>query len=251
MSKMQRILIFGATSAIAASCARLWVMRGNSLFLIGRNEHKLECLLADLRVRSSPDQQIEGITADLNDFNCHDELFAQAEQTLGVVDLVLIAQGTLPDQHACELSVDLTMQEIRTNALSVISLLTNAANRMETQGGGTLAVIASVAGDRGRRSNYVYGSAKGMVILFLQGLRNRLASRGVTVITIKPGFVDTPMTALFEKKGPLWARPETIADGIVTAVEKRRDVVYLSGIWRWIMLIIRHIPEGIFKRLTL
>ncbi|MDR3584411.1 MAG: SDR family oxidoreductase [Desulfosporosinus sp.] len=251
MSKLQRIVIFGATSAIAAACARQWVMRGNSLFLAGRNENKLESLLADLRVRGSSGQQIEGITVDLNDFERHEALFTRAEQTLGGVDLVLIAHGTLPDQSACEQSVAMTMEEIRTNALSVISLLTIAANRMETQGSGTLAVITSVAGNRGRRSNYVYGSAKGIVILFLQGLRNRLARRGVTVITIKPGFVDTPMTAHLEKKGLLWARPETIATGIVTAVEKRQDVVYLSSIWRWIMLIIRHIPEGIFKRLSL
>ncbi|CAA7603378.1 Short-chain dehydrogenase/reductase SDR [Acididesulfobacillus acetoxydans] len=251
MSNRQRIVIFGATSAIASACARQWVRRGDSLFLVGRNENKLESLMANLRVQSSTGQQIEGAIADLNDFEQHEELFARAEHALGEIDVVLIAHGTLPDQQACENSVPLTMAEMRTNGLSVIALLTGAANRMEARGRGCLAVITSVAGDRGRASNYVYGAAKGMVILFLQGLRNRLAKRGVTVITIKPGFVDTPMTARFEKKGPLWAEPETVAYGIVTAVEKRRDIVYLSGMWRWIMLIIRHIPESIFKRLSL
>ncbi|OBS09991.1 oxidoreductase, short-chain dehydrogenase/reductase family [Acidihalobacter prosperus] len=114
-----------------------------------------------------------------------------------------------------------------------------------------VAAISSVAGDRGRQSNYVYGAAKGMLTLFLQGLRNRLVRAGVSVVTIKPGFVDTPMTAHIEKKGLLWAPPEAVAQGILRAIAKRRDVVYLPGVWRWIMLIIRHIPEAVFKRLEL
>jgi short-subunit dehydrogenase len=124
------------------------------------------------------------------------------------------------------------------------------ANLMEAQGSGTIAVISSVAGDRGRQSNYVYGAAKGMVTRFLQGLRNRLAKRGVQVLTIKPGFVDTPMTAAF-KKGALWAQPDAVARGIVAAVDAGKDEVYLPGFWRLIMAIIRHIPEPIFKRLSL
>jgi len=118
------------------------------------------------------------------------------------------------------------------------------------QGKGSLAVISSVAGDRGRQSNYVYGAAKGMVSLFLQGLRNRLSKKNVQVLTIKPGFVDTPMTAAFTK-GALWAKPEAVARGIVKAVDKRRDEVYLPGFWRLIMLLIRHIPESLFKKLSL
>ena len=111
-------------------------------------------------------------------------------------------------------------------------------------------MIGSVAGDRGRQSNYVYGAAKGMVSLFLQGLRNRLAKQGVQVLTIKPGFVDTPMTAAFSK-GALWAKPDDIARGIVRAVDRKSDEVYLPGFWWVIMTIIRHIPERIFKKLSL
>jgi hypothetical protein len=133
----------------------------------------------------------------------------------------------------------------------VISLTTLLANRFEQRGRGTLIAISSVAGDRGRQSNYVYGAAKGMISLLLQGLRNRLSSKGIQVITIKPGFVDTPMTAAFEKKGLLWAQPDQIAKGIVAAVERGRDEVYLPWFWRWIMLVIRHIPERLFKRLQL
>ncbi len=247
---MQKIVIFGATSAIAAHCARLWAVRGEALFLVARNGQRLERLLADLRVRA-PGGTVEGAVADIEDFAKHEALLDRAAAALGGIDIVLIAHGSLPDQKVCESSVDLTLREIRVNALSVVSLATHVANRFETQGRGVLAVIGSVAGDRGRQSNYVYGAAKGMVAIFLQGLRNRLARHGVTVLTIKPGFVDTPMTAHLEKKGPLWARPEEVAAGIVAAIDARRDVVYLPWFWRWIMLVIRVVPESLFKRLSL
>lgn len=248
---MQRIVIFGATSAIAAACARLWVSRGDNLFLIGRNPAKLEALIADLRVRAASGQVIEGVCADLNELQRHDWLLNEAYKTLGGIDVLLIAHGTLSNQKACEASVELTLQEVKTNALSAISILTLAANRFETQGKGTLVAISSVAGDRGRQSNYVYGASKGMLTLFMQGLRNRLSKYGIQVLTIKPGFVDTPMTAAFEKKGFLWAQPETIAQGILKAIDKNKDVVYLPWIWRCIMLVIRHIPEFVFKKLSL
>lgn len=228
---MQRILIFGANSAIASACAREWVAEGNDVFLVGRNSSKLQSVLADLRVRASHDQCIDGMSVDLCNLAEHENILARAEAVLDGIDVVLIAHGTLPDQKACEASVERTLAEIHTNALSTISLLTLIANRFEAQASGIIAVISSVAGDRGRQSNYVYGAAKGMVTLFLQGLRNRLDRKGVTVLTIKPGFVDTPMTAQFEKKGLLWAQPESVAKGIVRAVKQRRDVVYLPSIW--------------------
>jgi decaprenylphospho-beta-D-erythro-pentofuranosid-2-ulose 2-reductase len=154
----------------------------------------------------------------------------------------LIAHGTLPDQGACQASFDTARREFEVNALSVLSLLTLAANRFEQQRSGTIAVISSVAGERGRQSNYLYGAAKGAVSLFLQGLRNRLSKSGVQVVTILPGFVDTPMTADFPK-GPLWAQPDAVARDIVRAIEGGRDVLYTPWFWRWIMLIIRTIPE--------
>jgi short-subunit dehydrogenase len=248
---MQRIFILGATSAIATACARRWVSEGANLFVVGRDPAKLDALIADLRVRATQDQRIEGAQADLDVIDRHEDLFHEAEVALGGLDVVLIAHGTLPDQTACQQSVALTLSEIHTNALSVIALASLAANRFEQQGAGALAVISSVAGDRGRQSNYVYGASKGMVSLYLQGLRNRLARRRVSVTTIKPGFVDTPMTAGFEKKGLLWAQPETIAKGIVRAIADGRDEAYLPGFWRLIMLVIRHIPESIFKRMSL
>lgn len=248
---MSKIAIFGATSAIAAACARQWLAQGHHVFLIGRDALKLSVVTQDLIVRRSPDQIVGSASADLGDYSRHAGLIAEARQAMGGLDVVLVAHGSLPDQKACEASVDRTLEEMRTNALSVVSVVSLVANDFEAQGRGTIAVIGSVAGDRGRQSNYVYGAAKGMVTIFLAGLRNRLAKKGVTVLTIKPGFVDTPMTAHIQNKGKLWAKPDDVARGIVKAVASKKDVVYLPGIWRLIMLIIRHIPESIFKRLSL
>ena len=245
---MQKILIVGATSAIAEATARLWAVRGDALFLVGRKSERLEVIADDLRVRGAA--SVSCFTMDACDTAAHAGMLEAAETALGGLDVALIAHGSLPDQKSCEASVELTLREIDTNALSVIALATLVGGFFEKQGAGSLAVISSVAGDRGRQSNYVYGAAKGMVSIFLQGLRNRLAKKGVQVLTIKPGFVDTPMTATF-KKGALWAKPGDIARGIVRAVDKKSDEVYLPGFWWVIMSIIRHIPERVFKKLSL
>lgn len=246
---MQKVLIVGATSAIAQATARLFAKRGDRLFLAARNAERLEMVRQDLTARGAG--SVDVMALDANDRGRHAALLAGADQAMGGLDVVLIAHGVLSDQKACEASVDRMLADIETNALGVVAFLTLVANRFETARAGTIAVISSVAGDRGRKSNYVYGAAKGMVSLFLQGLRNRLTGAGVQVLTIKPGFVDTPMTAGIAKGGPLWAKPETIAAGILAAIEKRRDVVYLPWFWGPIMLIIRHIPERVFKRLSL
>jgi short-subunit dehydrogenase len=244
---MQKILIIGASSAIAEASARLWAARGAALFLVGRNAARLEAIAADLRVRGAA--SVACWVMDANEVAAHSAMLAAASNALGGLDIALIAHGTLPDQKACEGSVEMTLAEIGTNGLSVVALATLLGEKFAQQGSGTLAVIGSVAGDRGRQSNYVYGAAKGMVSLFLQGLRNRLSQKGVQVLTIKPGFVDTPMTASF-KKNALWAQPEAIAAGILRAIEQKRDEVYLPGFWWAIMLVVRHIPEAIFKKLS-
>jgi short-subunit dehydrogenase len=170
---------------------------------------------------------------------------------LGQVDIALIAHGTLPDQKACEQDAQLAIQEFTNNGLSVIALLTELANRMEAQKSGCIAVISSVAGDRGRPSNYLYGAAKGAVTGFCSGLRARLFKSGVHVLTIKPGFVDTPMTQGLALPKLLLVTPDKVAQDIVRAVEKRRDTLYTPWFWRLIMLIIIHIPGALFKRLGL
>ncbi|MFZ4538374.1 SDR family oxidoreductase [Propionivibrio sp.] len=245
---MQKILIVGATSAIAEATARLWAARGDALFLVGRKAARLDAIAADLRVRGAA--AVGCFTMDACDSAMHAAMLEAAEAAMGGLDVALIAHGSLPDQKACEASVEKTLKEIETNGLSVVALATRLGEKFEAEGRGSLAVISSVAGDRGRQSNYIYGAAKGMVSIFLQGLRNRLAKKGVQVLTIKPGFVDTPMTAAFSK-GALWAKPEAIARGIVRAVENKSDEVYLPGFWWLIMAIIRHIPERVFKKLSL
>ena len=245
---MRKILIIGATSAIAEATARILATRGDALYLVARNQARLAAIASDLSVRGSP--RVSSEVLDANDVAGHEAMLARAEAFLGGYDTVLVAHGTLSDQKACEASVELTLQEINTNGLSVIALLTRVANRLSQQRAGTIAVISSVAGDRGRGSNYVYGSAKALVTAFLSGLRQRLAKVGVSVVTIKPGFVDTPMTAAFPK-GPLWARPAAVAQGIVKAIDRRSNTVYLPGFWWPIMLIIKAIPERLFLRLSL
>lgn len=245
---MSNILILGATSAIAQSFSRRYAGNGHRLYLIARNQPRLESIADDLRVRGAD----EVITAamDLSDITCHTACLQSVSSKLGKIDIVLIAYGSLGDQHECEKDAGKTLDEFNTNCLSVISLLTLLANSMEQQASGCIAVISSVAGDRGRQSNYIYGAAKGALTVFLQGLRNRLARNNVQVLTIKPGFVDTPMTRDFDK-GLLWVSPDVIARGIDRAVKNRKDIVYLPFFWRYIMLIIKLIPERIFKRLSL
>ena len=244
---MRKVLIVGASSAIAEAVARLFAAQGDMLYLAGRRAEALEAIAADLRVRGAARAQTE--VMDANTIERHAALLDNADAALGGLDTVLIAHGTLSDQAACQKSVALTFQELHTNALSVIALLTLVATRFEAQRSGTIAVISSDAGDRGRQSNYVYGTAKAAVSTFLSGLRQRLHKSSVHVVTIKPGFVDTPMTREFPK-GLLWAQPERVARDIVTAMEKGKDVVYTPGFWRVIIWIIKSLPEKIFKLLS-
>jgi decaprenylphospho-beta-D-erythro-pentofuranosid-2-ulose 2-reductase len=246
---MKKILVMGAGSAIAEATARVFAGRGDALFLVGRKADVLESIAADLRVRGA--QAVGMHVMDANDFRGHEAMLNLAESAMGGLDVVLIAHGTLGDQKACEASVDVALRELNTNGVSVVALLTLIANRFEQRRAGTIVVISSVAGDRGRQSNYVYGSAKALVTAFTSGLRQRLFPLGIPVITIKPGFVDTPMTAAFPK-GALWAKPQQIAAGIVTAVDRgSATALYLPWFWWMIMLIIRSIPEAIFRRLKL
>jgi len=245
---MKKVLVLGATSAIAQATVRLLAARGASLYLVGRNAANLDAVAKDAATRGAA--KVEQQALDLNDTAAHEALVERAAQALGGLDGALIAHGVLGEQKACERSWTEAEQVLRTNFLSAASLLTALANRFEAQQAGTLVVISSVAGDRGRQSNYVYGASKGALNVFLQGLRNRLARSGVAVVTVKPGFVDTPMTA-HVPKNKLFASPEKVARGILRAADGRKNEVYVPGIWALIMLIIRTIPEGIFKKLKL
>lgn len=245
---MKKILVIGATSAIAEHCARLWAARADALYLVARNEEHVQTLARDLAIRGAA--QVGTYCADLNDLQRHANIIDAAEMALGDIDIVLIAHGTLSNQKNCEQSVEETLMEIKTNALSTISLLTIIANRFEAKQKGTIAVISSVAGDRGRASNYIYGSSKAMVTAFASGLRQRLHKSNVAVVTIKPGFVETPMTAEF-KKGLLWVKPATVASKIVKAIDQHKNEVYVPGFWRLIMVVIKAIPTNLFNKMRL
>jgi len=245
---MKKILIIGATSAIAEQCARIWAARGDALHLVARNEQHIQVIASDLKVRGA--SEVTTYCIDLNGMDKHEELLDVADDALEGVDIALIAHGTLSNQKNCQISVHETLAEIQTNALSTISLLTLIANRFEAKKSGSICVISSVAGDRGRASNYIYGSAKAMVTAFTSGLRQRLQKSNVSVVTIKPGFVDTPMTAEF-KKGLLWVKPITVAESIVRAIDGKKTEVYVPQFWCFIMSIIKILPTKIFKRLDL
>lgn len=244
----RKVLILGATSAIAQETARCLHRDGDGLFLVGRDAEKLDIVVQDLRLRDTGN--VDGMAVDLNDSSRHEEIVDSAQRFLDGLDHAIVAHGVLGSQAECQESYAATEQVLRTNFLSAVSLLTILARRFEEQRKGTIVGISSVAGDRARQSNYVYGTSKGALSLFLQGLRNRLHPQGVRVITIKPGFVDTPMTEHLDK-GMLFVDPATIARGIHAAVRGRRDVVYLPWFWRVIMGGIRAIPEAVFKRMRL
>jgi short-subunit dehydrogenase len=245
---MKKIVIIGATSAVATETARCFALEGAELFIAARSEEKLERLASDLRCRGAAAVHTGIFNA--REVASHDQLLENAFHKLGEIDAALIAHGDLPNQEECQRSWDETEQSLATNFLSPVAFLTWLANYFDTRGQGNITVISSVAGDRGRQSNYIYGSAKGALSVFLQGLRNRLAHRGVSVTTIKPGFIDTPMTANI-KKGPLFASAELVGKRIYKAMKQGESVVYTPFFWRFIMLVIIHIPECIFKKLKL
>lgn len=251
-----RIIVLGATSAIAQAWMRLLTRRLTqqpapekpSFFLVGRNPVHLVSVARDLATRGAAAVFIEAIDLDRNDL--HAAMLDRAVAALGGLDCALIAHGSLGDQPAGEADFAIAAASLQTNFLSAASLVTWLANYFQPQYRGTIAVISSVAGDRGRKSNYIYGSAKSALNAFLDGVRNRVDRDGVQVLTIRPGFVATPMTAHLPR-GPLFATPDAVAGDILRAIEDRRDVIYTPWFWRWIMTIIRWIPEWKFKRMDL
>lgn len=245
---MNRILIIGATSAIARAAASIWAERGESLYLLGRDTGRLEAMAADLKIHGA--LFVGWASVDFGDYKQHQPAITQAVAAMQGLDVVLIAHGALPDQKRCEQDFFLLEESMATNFTTYVSWLTHLANFLEKQRHGCIGVITSVAGDRGRQSNYIYGAFKAGVSVFVDGMRGRLASSGVSLTNIKPGFVDTPMTAHLPK-GPLFASASRVGRGIVTALDRRRNTVYLPWFWWSVMRVIRAIPECVFKRLKL
>jgi len=245
---MRRILITGATSAIAQEAAKHFAAEGDAFFLVGRDPDKLAAVADDLRARGAAD--VATAAADLLDLTRCSRLIGEAVERLGGLDMLLVAQGTLPDQAECEVDPALTLREFSLNAMSPITLLIRAATHFEPQGSGCIAVIPSMAGVRGRRSNYVYGAAKAALSTFLEGLRSRMGDVGVSVVDIRPGFVDTPMTAHLAKK-TLFASAATVGERVYRSMVAGDAVVYTPWFWRWIALVIQLVPRSIFAKLPI
>jgi decaprenylphospho-beta-D-erythro-pentofuranosid-2-ulose 2-reductase len=244
----RRILVLGATSGIAEACIRLWANRGDALYLVARNEDKLAVVAADARTRGA--SHVGSAVANLDDTNAHPEVLAHAINSLGGLDVAFLALGVLGDQGDAEKNFATADQILHTNFVAPVSLLTWLANYTAQRRAGTLAVLSSVAGERGRKSNYVYGSSKAGLTKFVDGLRNRIDRDGVRVMTIKPGPVKTAMTEGM-KGSAKFADVEAVAASLVKAIDRGDDVVYVPGIWRVIMAVIRAIPERVFKKMNL
>ena len=279
---MKNAVVFGACSAIAQATAKIWASENANFVLVDQNQDHLQIVADDLKARGA--QKVTTIAANLTHLDNHSKLIQQIQTILstshslprrsrvpleaGLPTTYLFSYGTLGNQRKGQEDFADAFNELQINFISVVSLLTeiinthqaNTTNEATSSSSGNplqqeqaiLAVISSVAGDRGRQSNYIYGTAKGALTIWLQGLRNRLTKEdaNIHVLTIKPGFVDTPMTKDF-KKGLLWVKPERIAKDIDHAIRKKKDTIYTPWFWRYIMLIIRHIPETIFKKMSL
>lgn len=249
MNNKKRIVIIGATSSIAEHCARQWAQETNvGLLLVGRSTSKLEIVAADLKVRA-PAVEIEILESDFINSEAIkitvDSLFKD-----GSIDVALIAHGSLPPQEDCQNNLSLCQNTLEVNGISPALFAEAFAQHMSKLNKGCIAIIGSVAGDRGRRSNYVYGAAKGLVTRYAQGLQHRFSGTGVQVTLIKPGPTDTPMTAGMDGKGK-FASPEEVAKLIVTGIEQKKSVIYAPGKWWLIMMVVRHLPNFIFNKMNI
>ena len=244
----RRVLILGATSGIAQIVSRCFAAEHARLFLVARDLEKLQTLTDDLKIRGA--ESVETCAANLTDDSSFSLIISKSVAVWGGLDAALIAHGTLPDQMSVENDPALLRNSIEVNYVSAVSLLMQLGKAFENQRSGVLAVIGSVAGDRGRHSNYVYGSAKAGLATFVAGLRLRLAAANVQVVLIKPGWVSTPMTAHLPQNF-LFASAEQVGRGVYQAIISPRPIVYLPWYWKWIMRMIRSLPETVFAKLNL
>ena len=246
----KRIVIVGATSAMAMHCARLWAQgQSQDFILLGRDAERLGRVAADLRARSNG-SRVATLVADFANVSLIGKM-VDAIFNEGPVDIVLIAHGSLGDQATSQRDLAYCQSELEANGVSPVLFAEAFAGHMERAGRGALALIGSVAGDRGRKANYVYGAAKGMVTRYAQGLQHRFAGTPVKVVLIKPGPTDTPMTAHLKAGGARMAPVEDVARGIVAAIDRGRPVAYVPAVWGMIMMVIRHIPAFVFNKLNI
>lgn len=249
MSDRTKIVVIGATAAIAEHCCRLWVQRGpTDLVLVARDAAKAERIAADLRVRGAG-ATVEVMIADFLD-TADIVRVADATTAASRVDIVLIAHGVLTPQENCS-DIAACRESIEVNAVSPALFAEAFAGHFARADHGTIAIIGSVAGDRGRKANYTYGAAKGFLARYAEGLEHRFAGSGVAVVLLKPGPTDTPMAAGQKAKGRRLAPVEDVARTCVRGIDARKPVVYAPPIWQLVMLIVRHLPRFVFNRLSI
>lgn len=246
-----RIVVIGATSAIAEHCCRLWVQReACDLLLVARDSSKAERVAQDLRVRS-PASTVEVASLDFLDAGAIGRLAEQAASTATPIDIVVIAHGWLPEQELVQGDLGLCKDAIEVNAVSPALFAEAFAAPMARAGRGTLAIIGSVAGDRGRKANYTYGAAKGFIERYAEGMQHRFAGSGVAVVLVKPGPTDTPMAAPMKARGGRPASVEAVARATVRGIDARRAVFYVPARWALIMFVVRNLPRMVFNRLNI
>ncbi|GAB5466176.1 MAG: SDR family oxidoreductase [Candidatus Kapaibacteriales bacterium] len=245
----KKVFVYGATSAIAQEVMKIWAKRGYSMHLVSRSQEKLEAVIGDLKIRNSS-VSISHSISDATDYSSHTNAINEGIQEHQRFDIYLIAHGSLPDQESIQNDTSASLKEFEVNATSYISLLTEIASQREKDSGkSTLAVISSVAGERGRKALYLYSAAKAAVTQYLSGLRQRFVEKSnITILTIKPGIINTPMTADLPDS-PLATDAPKAAKLIAKAIESGDEVAYIPGFWKPIMSVIKHIPESIFKKL--
>ncbi len=241
---MNNVLILGATSDLAQAMAKRFLAAGWSLSLAARNMELLGPIASDLRIRAEADIQI--FEFDAARFSSHRSFYESLDTK---PDVVISVFGYMGDPHQARSDLREVQKTIDVNYTGAVSILNIIADDFEKRGNGTIVGISSVAGDRGRQSNYIYGSAKAGFTAYLSGLRNRLAKAGVHVLTVKPGFCRTKMTENLPLPAALTAEPEQLANAVFQGVQHKRNTIYTLWVWRWIMLVVRMIPEFIFKKL--
>jgi decaprenylphospho-beta-D-erythro-pentofuranosid-2-ulose 2-reductase len=242
----QNVLILGAASDMAVAIARKFAAAGYSLTLAARNAEKLTALEADLKIRYNV--AVASTRFDALGFAGHEEFYYSLPER---PDIVVCVFGLLGDQFSAQQSWSACEEILFTNYVGAVSILNVVANDFEKQKKGTIIGISSVAGDRGRQSNYFYGSAKAGFTAYLSGLRNRMFHHGVHVLTVKPGFVKTRMIENIKTPGPITASVKKVADHIFKATRSKNNSIYVLPVWALIMLVIKTIPEGFFKKLKL
>jgi len=244
---MKNIVIIGATSGISQSFSKQILETDVCLHLVARDTNKLDIVASDLKARGCG--KIVCYQLDFNQLAEHAAIVQKIVDEAGKIDTLFVCYGIMHAQSDCEIDVLKAIEQVNSNYTSVVSLLILFSQVMQKQNTGTIAVVSSVAGDRGRKSNYIYGSAKAGLTTFLEGLRYKLYTHGINVITIKPGFVDSPMTAHLDK-GIMWTSTDLVAKYIIKAINKKKSIIYVPPFWFIIMNIIKIIPAFIFRKLN-